>query len=86
MPGAKRRASMPLQKRGFFGTLQEPPALPPWRQRANYVVKGVIKGTLEALANMHESGIVHRSIGKSSIVMSSNTLCYHHKQLGGETC
>lgn len=48
-----------------------PPPLPPWNVRANYVIKGILKQTLEGLAQLHENGIAHRSIGRSSIVLST---------------
>jgi serine/threonine protein kinase len=57
-------------KKGFFGTTQPDP-IPAWRDRANYVVKGIMKGSLEALANLHDSGIAHRSIGRSSLILTS---------------
>jgi serine/threonine protein kinase len=69
-PPEKRRAQQP-PKRNFFGGLVEPPTLPPFRERANYIVNGVMKGAVEALATIHEAGIAHRSIGRSSIIMSS---------------
>jgi serine/threonine protein kinase len=72
VPAAVRRASMPI-KRGFFGPV-EPPKLPPWRERANYVVNGIMKGAILAVATMHESGIAHRSIGRSSIILSAKTM------------
>jgi len=47
------------------------PVMPSWQERANYVVNGIMKKSLEALAYLHENGIVHRSIGRSSIILSS---------------
>jgi hypothetical protein len=70
MPPEKRRAQQP-PKRNFFGQLVEPPPLPPFRERAKYIVNGVMKGAVEALATIHDAGIAHRSIGRSSIIMSS---------------
>ena len=70
MPPEKRRAQQP-PKRNFFGQLVEPSPLPPFRERAKYVVNGVMKGAIEALATIHDAGIAHRSIGRSSIIMSS---------------
>ena len=32
-----------------------------------------MKGAIEALADLHESGIVHRSIGRSSVILTSST-------------
>lgn len=72
VPAEVRRAQVP-PKRNFFGTLVEPPPLPAWRDRANYVVKGIMKGGLEALADVHDSGIAHRSIGRSSLVITTPT-------------
>jgi serine/threonine protein kinase len=71
IPAALRRSTLP-PKRTFFGT-SEPDPLPAWKDRANYVVKGIMKGAIEALADVHDSGIAHRSIGRSSIVLTSPT-------------
>ena len=68
-PAMMRVARMPVQ-RGLFGAMA-PPSLPPWKDRARYVVQGIIKGALEAVANLHESGIAHRSIGRSSVLLGS---------------
>lgn len=73
VPGEIRRAKMP-PKKGFFGNVVEPPQLPAWRDRANYVVKGIMKGAIAAVATMHESGVVHRSIGRSSIILSTKAM------------
>ena len=74
VPAGIRRAKLPPQK-GFFGNPVEPPALPPWNARADYVVKGILRQAIEALANLHESGFVHRSIGRSSLILTTrNTL------------
>jgi len=72
-PAEKRRANLPTKK-GFFGNPVPPPPLPAWRERANYVVKGIMKGAILALAKMHESGIVHRSIGRSSFIISTKSM------------
>lgn len=72
-PAIVRRAKLPPQ-RGFFGNVVAPPKLPAWSDRAKYVVKGVMKQATEAVATLHESGIVHRSIGKSSLIISSKTM------------
>lgn len=72
VPPIIRRGQLP-PKRTFFGGIAEQPPLPPWRDRANYVVKGIMKLSVEALANVHDSGIAHRSIGRSSLVLSSRT-------------
>lgn len=72
-PAEIRRASLP-SKKGFFGNVIPPPPLPAWRERANYVVNGIMKGAILALAKMHESGIVHRSIGRSSFIISTKSM------------
>ncbi len=72
-PSLKRWSNLPT-KRGIWGNIIPPPALPPWRKRARYVVSGVLKGALEAVAVLHENGIVHRSIGKNSIILSSTEM------------
>jgi hypothetical protein len=72
LPAEMKRKNIP-SKTGFFGAVIEPPPLPSWRDRANYVVEGIMKGAIEALADMHDSGIAHRSIGRSSIVLTSPT-------------
>jgi len=69
-PALARLSSMPLQ-RGIFGNPLPPPSLPQWRDRANYVVKGIFKQALEAVADLHDEGIAHRSIGRTSIILSS---------------
>mmetsp|Transcript_13806 Transcript_13806/g.38146 ORF Transcript_13806/g.38146 Transcript_13806/m.38146 type:complete len:588 (-) Transcript_13806:299-2062(-) len=71
-PPLIRRAAMPIKK-GFFGNLVTPDPLPPWKTRAKYVVQGMVKGAIAALADVHESGLVHRSLGRTSIVLSSKT-------------
>lgn len=68
-PAEVKRSKVPVKK-GFFGPT-EPPPIPSFDKRANYVVKGILKGALEAVAALHDSGIAHRSIGRSSIVISS---------------
>lgn len=72
-PAEKRKASIPPQ-RGFFGNVVPPPPLPPWRERAEYVVKGIMGRAIDAVAHLHEQGIVHRSLGKSSILVTSTNL------------
>lgn len=69
IPGEIRRSRIP-PKRGFFGAV-EPPTLPPWNKRADYVIKGIMKGAVNAIATLHECGTCHRSIGRSSIILSS---------------
>jgi hypothetical protein len=71
-PALVRRSKIP-PKRGFFGVV-EPPRLPLWKNRANYMVNGIMKGAIEAVACLHESGLVHRSIGKTSLILSSKTM------------
>lgn len=72
VPPAIRRGQLPL-KRNFFGGMTEPPPLPAWRDRADYVVKGIMKSAVKAVADVHDSGIAHRSIGRSSLVLSSSS-------------
>ena len=72
-PAAVRVASLP-PKRGFFGNVVAPPPLPSFQERANYVVKGIMKQAIEAVAILHENGLVHRSIGRSSIILSSSAM------------
>ena len=72
-PAIVRRSRIP-PKRGFFGSVVEPPKLPAWKDRANYAVKGIMKGAIEAVGCLHESGGGHRSIGKSSLIVSSKTM------------
>jgi serine/threonine protein kinase len=72
-PAQLRRSRLP-PKKGFFGNTIEPPALPPFEARANYVVNGIMKGAILALASVHESGLVHRSIGRSSLIMTSTSM------------
>ena len=72
-PAEVRRSSLPIKK-GLFGNVVPPPPLPAWRDRANYVVKGIMKGAILALAEMHESGVVHRSIGRSSFIISTKSM------------
>ena len=69
-PASLRRSKMPT-KRGVFGMPVSPPVLAPWSERANYVVNGIMKGSLEALVFLHDNGVVHRSIGRNSIIVSS---------------
>jgi len=66
----KRRAKQ-APKKSFFGTLAEPPPLPSFQDRSNFIVKGIMAKSLSALATLHESGIVHRSIGRNSLIISS---------------
>jgi serine/threonine protein kinase len=73
VPGELRRARLP-PKRGFFGNVVAPPPLPAWRDRANYVVNGIMKGAILAIAKLHESGLVHRSIGRTSFILSTKAM------------
>jgi hypothetical protein len=71
VPSMIRRSKIP-PKRGVFGWgVVEPPSLPPFPERANYVVRGVLRGMMSALATAHDANIVHRSIGRNSFVLSS---------------
>lgn len=72
-PALVRRANIAPTK-GFFGKLVQPPPIPAWKDRANYVVKGIMKQAIEAVATVHESGIVHRSIGRNSFLLSSKAM------------
>jgi serine/threonine protein kinase len=72
VPAEIKRSRLP-RKRNFFGGMNDPDPLPKWRDRANYVVNGIMKGAIEALATIHDSGIAHRSIGRSSFVLTSPT-------------
>lgn len=67
-PAEIRRSRVPPQ-RGFFGVSQPPP-IPSWSDRSRYV-KCIMKQSLEAVALVHESGISHRSIGRSSLIMGA---------------
>jgi len=72
-PAEVRRQQIP-PKKGFFGNVVEPPPLPSFDQRANYVVKGILKNALEAMATLHDAGLAHRSIGRSSFILSSKAM------------
>jgi hypothetical protein len=72
-PAEVRRSLIP-PKKGFFGNILEAPPVPSWSDRANYVVQGIMKQAIEAVATVHESGIVHRSIGRNSILLSSKAM------------
>jgi hypothetical protein len=72
-PALMRRANIAPTK-GFFGKLVQPPPIPAWKDRANYVVKGIMKQAIEAVATVHESGIVHRSLGRNSFLLSSKAM------------
>jgi len=72
-PPLLRRAKLPIQK-GMFGNVVQPPPLPPWNERAKYVVNGILKKSLQGLAILHENGVAHRSIGRNSITLSTPEL------------
>jgi len=72
-PAEVRRASL-TPKKGFFGNAVKPPPVPAWSARANYLVKGIMKQAIIGVATLHESGIVHRSIGRNSIILSSKAM------------
>lgn len=73
VPASVRVARLPPQ-RGLFGSIVAPPALPPFSERARYIRMGIVKQALEAVATLHEAGIAHRSIGKSSVIIGSVAL------------
>lgn len=66
-PAEIRRSKLP-PKRGFLGATQPDP-IPSWPERSCYI-RAIMKQSLEAVALLHESGVVHRSIGRSSLLMS----------------
>jgi serine/threonine protein kinase len=72
-PAEIRRGRLPVKK-GFFGNPIEPPPLPSFKDRANYVVKGIMKQAILAVAHVHENGLVHRSLGRSSFFISSTAM------------
>jgi serine/threonine protein kinase len=72
-PASVRIAKLPPQ-RGMFGNVVAPPAVPPFSERFKYIRLGIIQQALEAVATLHEAGIVHNSIGKSSILLYSKAL------------
>lgn len=70
VPALIRRSKLP-PRRGPFGGIVEAPPLPPFEERARYVVRGVLRGMVGAVATAHGAGIVHRSIGRNSFLLSS---------------
>jgi serine/threonine protein kinase len=72
VPGEIRRAKIPPE-RTIFG-IKEPPKLPDWNDRANFVINGIIKQSIIAIATMHESGVVHRSLGRTSLILSNKAM------------
>jgi hypothetical protein len=72
-PPQVRRDSLP-PKRGIFGSIVKPPPLPSFEERAQFVVQGIMRQSIEAVASLHESGLVHRSIGRGSLILSSKSM------------
>jgi serine/threonine protein kinase len=72
VPAELRVAKLPLKK-GFFGNVIAP-QVPQWKDRAYYVVRGIMKSTISALALVHESGMVHGSMGRASVILSSRDM------------
>ena len=70
VPALVRRSQLP-PRRGPFGGIIAAPPLPPFKERARYVVVGVLRGMLEAVAAAHAAGLVHRSIGRNSFLLGS---------------
>lgn len=70
IPAETRRARLPPQK-GFFGNPVPPPALAPFQERARFVVQGIMKKALKAVIGVHDDGVVHRSIGRTSFVLTT---------------
>mmetsp|Transcript_319 Transcript_319/g.593 ORF Transcript_319/g.593 Transcript_319/m.593 type:complete len:713 (+) Transcript_319:52-2190(+) len=70
VPAVIQKSKLP-PKRGPFGGIIEPPPLPAFKDRARYMVQGVLKGMVNAVASAHEAGIIHRSIGRNSFILTS---------------
>jgi len=70
VPSLIRQSKLP-PKRGPFGGIVRPPSLPPFKERSRYMVRGVLRGMLDAVATAHDADMVHRSIGRNSFVLSS---------------
>lgn len=68
-PAMIRRTRVP-PKRNFFGALVDPDPVPSFAERSNFIVNGIMKGAIRAVANLHDSGITHRSIGRSSFILT----------------
>jgi hypothetical protein len=68
----QRWASLPPAK-GLFGNPIPPAPLPSWEARAKYIVNGIFQQAVMAIADLHEAGFVHRSIGRSSLLLASTT-------------
>lgn len=60
--------------KGFFGNPIDPPALPAWSERAAYLMKGIVGPALKAIAETHAQGIVHRSLGVTSLLVLPRTM------------
>ena len=58
-------------KRGIFGNVMPPPPLPPFKERARYMVQGILKQMLTAVATTHDAGLLHKSLGRNSFILSS---------------
>jgi serine/threonine protein kinase len=71
-PADLRRNKLP-PKRGFFGAVTAPPPVPSWKERANYI-KLILKQAIQGVATLHETGLVHQSIGQSSIVVTTTAM------------
>ena len=70
VPSLFKRSKLP-PKRGPFGGIIEAPSLPPFKERARYMVHGVLKGMVSAVATAYEAGIVHQIIGRNSFMLIS---------------
>lgn len=71
VPAMIQRSKLPPQRGIFgFGVVEAPP-LPIFIDRAKYMVRGVLLGMLSAVATAHKAGVVHRSIGRNSFLLSS---------------
>lgn len=71
VPAVIQRSKLP-PRRGIFGFgVVEAPPLPSFTDRARYMVRGVLLGMLSAVAAAHKAGVVHRSIGRNSFLLSS---------------
>jgi serine/threonine protein kinase len=78
LPAALRLARMPAPRRqtGMFSFMAPAPqrSIPSFSDRTNYVVNGILYQCLEAVAEMHEAGVLHGSIGLGSILLSSTSM------------
>jgi hypothetical protein len=55
---------------GFLGK----PQLPAWSLRADYLMRGIVKQAVAAVADTHEAGLAHRSIGVPSLLILPRSL------------